>query len=354
MKNPFTGESSGLNCNLESKTTTRCAVMVFRVAVLVLLFYRPADCVESLLYFEAQAVAGYSSRSDEVLYYSHMPEVVMQKPSIGLDYLCRLSGKRGDFGAFALQYRLAWDESDRSAEHQIYNAYFKYKFSRSDLWVGHNRPALGLSSYFDGHGLLLQTLPMNGFGFDRDWGIGSFKDFQWGNISFSITNGAGMPARFNGNYLAAARISKGFLNQDNYVFGASAGFGQTLMTMGYEVMEDDPEKLALAGVDAAYIWNRYEVRMDVLAGENHGENAGAVFVRGGINLLEEGRLKLEIQPVYLQTAGNANSVIEAGASFQATPDIAVRTLYQHDRDAEDHRVVVQVYLYKKVQAQPAI
>jgi hypothetical protein len=308
----------------------------------------PAKGADSLFYLEAQGVAGYSSESDSAIYYSHNPEDTMQKPSVGIDFLHRFSADTGDFGAFALQYRLAWDEPGHQVEHQIYNAYFKYKASWSDFWLGHNRPAMGLSSYLDGHGLLLQTLPMNGFGFDRDWGIGSFKDFQWGNISFSLTNGAGMPARFNGNYLAAARISKGFLNQDNYTFGASAGFGETLMTMGYDVIENDPARLALAGVDAAYIWNQFEIRMDILTGKNRGEDAGAVFFRAGINLLDEGRLKLELQPVYLKNGNNENRVISTAASFQATADVSVKTMYQYDRDEKDHRVMVQVYLYQKI------
>ncbi len=335
-----------MSCNVALKTPLRHAVVVL-VCMAAAFFSGTAEGADSLLYLEAQAIAGYSGKADDAIFYSHMPDDVMQKPSVGIDYLRRFSGDAGDFGAFALQYRLAYDESDHRVQHQIYNAYFKYKAPWSDLWVGHNRPALGISSYLDGHGLLLQTLPMNGFGFDRDWGIGSFKDLQWGNISLSLTNGAGMPARFNGNYMAAARISKGFINQDNYTLGASAGFGEILETMGYDVMEDEPAGLALAGVDAAYIWNQFEIRMDVLAGKNRGEAAGAIFLRGGVNLLDEGRLKLEVQPVFLKNGSNENQVISTGVSFQTTADVSIKTMYQYDRDAEDHRVVMQMYLYQK-------
>ena len=314
----------------------------------VLVLQGTAGGAESLFFLEAQAIAGYSSSAEETVYYSHMPDEAMQKPSVGFDFLRRFSGDQGDFGSFALQYRLAYDELNHEAEHQIYNAYFKYKAGWSDLWLGHNRPALGLSTYLDNHGLLLQGLPMDGFGFDRDWGVGTFKDFTWGNISTSLTNGAGMPARFNGNYLAAVRISRGFLNQDNFTVGASVGFGETLMTMGYEVMDDDPERLALAGFDAAYIWDRFEIRMDLLAGENRGESAGALLFRGGINLLDEGRLKLEFQPVFLKTGNDENSVIASAAAFQLTSDVSLKTMYRYDRDAEDHRIVMQVYIYRKL------
>jgi hypothetical protein len=344
-KKSFTEGPSVLTYRLFLNTAWQCATAL---ALIITLFSGPANGADSLIYLEAQGVAGYSSRENETRFYSHMPEDAMQKPSVGIDFLQRFSGGAGDFGAFALQYRLAYDEADHRMEHQIYNAYFKYKASWSDLWVGHNRPAMGLSSYLDGHGLLLQTLPMNGFGFDRDWGIGSFKDFTWGNISCSLTNGAGMPARFNGNYLAAARISKGFLNQDNYSLGASAGIGETLMTMGYDVIEDDPVTLALAGVDAAYIWNQFEIRLDILMGENRGEHAGAVFFRGGINLLDEGRLKLELQPVYLKNGNAENAVISTAASFQTTADVSIKTMHQYNRDEKDHRIVLQVYLYQKM------
>ena len=41
---------------------------------------------------EAQAVGGYSSAAREAIYYSMMPLDAMQKPSVGFDWLRRLSG----------------------------------------------------------------------------------------------------------------------------------------------------------------------------------------------------------------------------------------------------------------------
>lgn len=322
----------------------------FIISALAGVFFMAGSALAAdyLLYLEAQGVAGYSSQTDDVGYYSHMPEEAMQKPSLGFDFLKRFSGESGDFGAAALQFRLAYDDFDNDLQPQVYNAYFKYKAGWSDLWVGHNRPALGLSSYFDTHALLLPTLPMNGFGFDRDWGAGSYKDFDWGNVSLSVTTGTGMPVRFEGNYLAAARISKGILNQDNYNAGLSVSYGETLAVMGYEVMDDDPEETALGGADASYLWDIFEIRGEVMAGEIRDESATAVFLRGGMNLLEEGRLKLEAQPVYLKTGGRDNYQLAAGLSYQLTGDIALRTMYQYDDDMEDHRVVAQVYLYKGI------
>jgi hypothetical protein len=322
--------------------------IVISILVGILIWVSESGAEDYLLYLEAQGVAGYSGDSNDVSYYSHMPEDVMQKPSLGFDFLKRFSDSYGDFGAFALQYRLAYDDFDDNLESQVYNAYFKYKAGWSDLWIGHNRTAMGLSSYLDSHALLLQPLPMNGFGFDRDWGIGSYRDFEWGNFGVSVTTGSGMPIRFDGNYLAAARISRGFLNQDNYNIGLSAGVGKTLGVMGYEIMDHEPKQTALVGADAAYVWNLFEVRMEIMGGENRDESTVAAFFRGGVNLMEEGRLKLEIQPVYMHFEHDDNYQLAGGASYMLTGDITLRSMYLYDHDMDDYRVVLQVYWYKKV------
>lgn len=308
----------------------------------------PAAAENYLLYLEAQGIAGYSSKTDDISYYSHMAEEVMQEPSAGIDFLKRLSGAHGDFGALALQYRLAYDDFEDRWQSQVYNAYFKYKAGWSDIWLGHNRPAMGLSSYLDSHGLLLQPLTMNGFGFDRDWGAGSYKDFDWGNGAFSVTTGTGMPVRFNGNYLAAARVSKGYLSRDNYNVGLSASYGETLGVMGYEVIDGDPKETALAGLDGTYLWDFFETRIEVMAGQNRDEDALAALFRGGLNLLDEGRLKLEFQPVYLKIDNENNYQLAVGASYLLTADMALRSMYLYDDDMEDHRFVIQIYMYKKV------
>ncbi len=151
---------------------------------------QPGHAQGSLFYLEAQAVGGYSSAAREAIYYSMMPLDAMQKPGVGFDWLARLSGEGGDFGVVGVQARLAYNhEPDREVQLQLYNAWFKYKAGFADLWIGHDRPALGLSSYFDTHGLLLPTLAMMGWGFDRDWGAGFYRDFPWGNLAGSLTDG---------------------------------------------------------------------------------------------------------------------------------------------------------------------
>ena len=159
-----------------------------------------AAASDQLLYFEAQGIAGYSTELGKPIYYSMNPDAEMQKPSLGFDYLKRFSGESGDWGTFALQFRAALtvngiDKADSVKwEPQVYNAYLKVKTPGPYVWVGHNRPAFGLGSYFDSHGLLLRTLPIQGFGYDRDWGGGLYKDFSWGDISASLTAGSFLAA----------------------------------------------------------------------------------------------------------------------------------------------------------------
>ncbi len=152
-----------------------------------------------------------------------------------------------------------------------------------------------------------------------------------------------MPLHFKGNYLASARISKGVLARDNYNLGLSAAWGDVLETMGYELMSDEPVSFRMASLDFAYLRTRYESRLEIIAIERMDDPAWAVFWRGSVNLLEENRLKLEIQPFLLKAMGVDLSV---GASYQATADLALRAMYQYLNSSEDNRIVFQVYYYR--------
>jgi len=314
------------------------------VIALFLLCPHPARAQGSLFYLEAQAVGGYSSDAREAIYYSMMPLDVMQKPSVGFDWLQRLSNESRDFGVIGVQARLAYNhEPDRELELQLYNAWIKYKAGFADFWIGHDRPALGLSFYFDSHGLLLPTLAMMGWGFDRDWGAGFSRDFPWGNLAASFTAGSGMPLYFKGNHLISARVSKGVLERDNFNLGLSAAWGDVLETMGYELISDKPEPFRLASLDFTYLRTRYESRLELIASERMDDPAWALFWRGSVNFLEENRLKLEIQLFLLKAMGVDPSV---GASYQATADLAFRAMYQYINSSEDNRIVLQVYYYR--------
>ena len=127
----------------------------------------------NLLYFEIQGVISYRDDPGEFVWYSHHEHETMQKPSLGFDFVRRSRGRGRDSGYLAIQGRLAYDEHKSSRiEPQLYNAYYNFKIVRSDLWVGHNKTALGLSSYLDNHALLMPDNSMSNLNFDRDWGLG--------------------------------------------------------------------------------------------------------------------------------------------------------------------------------------
>lgn len=302
-----------------------------------------------LFFLEVQGIAGYSTGRKKAIFYSLSREDVMQKPGLGFDYILRLSGRSRDIGALAVQARLGFDpEEGGKAEFQLYNAYFKYKGGFADIWAGHSRPALGLSSSLDSHALLLPTLAMIGYGFDRDWGAGLSRDFAWGNAAASLTAGSGMPLDLKGNYLAAARVSKGALGRDNYSVGLSVAGGKILDIMGCQLMSDEPIDFRCVSADLTYLWNNLEGRAEVLAGRKDRTNVLAVFGRLGANLIQEGWLKIEVQPVVMKTEADWETLLSGGVSFQATADLALRAMVQRESAGKDTRIVFQVYYYKGI------
>ena len=331
--------------------------MTSRLLLAVFAFFLFAGGVRAegqLLFFEAQGIAGYSSDLGKPVYYSMNPDAEMQKPSVGFDYLKRFSGESGDWGTFALQARAALtvnglDGADGIKwEPQVYNAYFKVKTPGPYVWVGHNRPAFGLGSYFDSHGLLLRTLAIQGFGYDRDWGGGLYKDFSWGDIAASLTTGSGMPVYTNGNSMSTARISYGVLSRDNYNVGFSAGYGNTLDTMGYNLRDPKPQEMRLVGADFALLWNRFEHRIDTLAGRWLDQDSYALMYRLGFNVDPENRLKLEFQPTYWKFGDDRDWQAAFCVSSQVTSNLTLRLMYQYDHNSTDSSVVLQFYYYRPI------
>ncbi|MCK7470483.1 MAG: hypothetical protein MZU95_06590 [Desulfomicrobium escambiense] len=56
-----------------------------------------------------------------------------------------------------------------------------------------------------------------------------------------------MPLYFKGNFLAAARVSKGVPARDNYSVGLSLAHGDVLETMGYTLVGPEPLRLDRRG-----------------------------------------------------------------------------------------------------------
>jgi len=362
-RNTGTMEYWNIGKRTENKISFSTLVPFFHCFILpiflVLFLAETGQAADHLLYFEAQGIAGYSSELGKGIFYSQNPDAEMQKPSLGFDYLKRFSGESGDWGTFALQGRLALvvdaENGDRvKLEPQIYNAYFKVKTLGPYVWIGHNRPAFGLSSYFDSHGLILRTLAIEGFGYDRDWGVGMYKDFSWGDISASATTGSGMPIRFRDNYMTAARVSYGVLSKDNMNLGFSLGYGNTLDTMGYKLRASDPQRMALAGLDFTFLRNNFEHRFDFLGGKWLDNETYAFFYRFGVNLDQEGRFKIEAQPTYWKTGEEKTFELGLCFSVLATSNLTVRLGYFYDHtsaeggNTNDNRVLLQLYYYRPV------
>lgn len=303
----------------------------------------------SLFYLELQAAGAFSTASDRFELFSLAAEDVMQKPSLGFDLVQRFSGRGRDIGVLAVQARLVYDEEGEHAlQPQLYNAYFRLKTRFANIWAGHNRPALGVSSVLDGHALLLPAPAMLGYGFDRDWGVGLERDFAWGGAAASLTAGSGMPLHLKGNYLAAARVFKGVLARDNYSLGLSLAHGNILETMGYTLVDPEPFGWTAVSVDASHAWRNVENRAEVLLGRRAGAGEFLFFLRSGLALLEEGRLKVEVQPVIARRAGDWQVLLGSGLTYLLNADLAGRFMVLYDRERRDARFAVQLYFYKRL------
>jgi hypothetical protein len=302
----------------------------------------------SLFYVEFQAVGAYAAASDRIELFSLMPDDVMQKPSLGFDFVQRLTGKTADIGRLAVQARLAYDQSGHKLEPQLYNAYVRFKPGFANVWIGHNRPAMGLASALDNHGLLLPDPTMIGYGFDRDWGVGLDRDFAWGGVAASLTAGSGMSLHLKGSYLAAARIFKGVLSRDDLSVGLSLSQGNTFETTGYQVADSGPVSWTAAGLDVSSLWRNLENRAELLLGRRDGAGTFLLFWRSGLALLEEGRLRIEAQPAITRRAGSWHYSLGSGLTYLLSADLTSRFMVYYDQERRDTKFVIQLYYYKRL------
>ena len=221
-----------------------------RLLVLTLCLISPIllNAQSRILFGEAQIVGSWESISNEVRPYSMHSHEAMQRPSVGFDLLQRFGSQGRDWGYLAVQGRLAWDENRSShLEAQLYNAYLNLKAPWFDTWIGHNKPALGLSSTLDNHAALLMDNTMSGLVLDRDWGIGVNLDRQSPELKLSFTTGSGMSLYQDESWLLAGRAALGRFNQDNYSLGASFATGNMFKTMGYNIMHNKVPPAGISG-----------------------------------------------------------------------------------------------------------
>lgn len=322
------------------------ALLLGLLLVLTLPSMLPAQ--SHLISLEAQGVAAYTTATDELQYYSHHAHDAMQRPSLGFDYLGRFGGSTRDIGYLAIQARLAYaEEEDSGVQAQLYNAFFNWKAHGVDIWLGHNKPALGLSSYMDNHALMLADNSMSALNFDRDWGVGMLMDRDAFNLRASVSTGSGMPLYVGENHLLALRAGIGDQARDNRTLGLSLSKGKVLRSMGYNVMHNNKlHDVITLGADASLRWLDWDLKADILAGEYDGDRAYAALGRVGWFLLPEDSMLLEAQALAGELKGARAQDYSVGLSWQATSSLSVRGTYTYSEPTANHRVALQLYYLK--------
>ncbi|MDR2104839.1 MAG: hypothetical protein LBP51_03680 [Deferribacteraceae bacterium] len=333
----------------------------FLTAAIIFFSFSKLFAAESLLFWEAQGVAGYSSLEKKTVYRSseniYEP---MQKNSIGFDYIRKLSTAAREFGSIALQARLAYNVDEDKPEYQLYNAFLKLKSPAADIWIGHNRTAFGLSSYTDAHSELLMPLTAYEYGYERDWGVGLQRDFQTGDIRFSLTSATGMPLEYHGNYLAALRYSHGVLVRDQYNAGLSILAGEVMQTRGFKFINHDLRSTYLADLDFAFLGGYgIEYRFEFVAGVQEDEECYAAYNKIGLNWLDFDAYKAEYQFV-LSRKGDISTISNAfSVSYRLTSYLKIALMYEYmqmfddsmssmgmSKTSIDNRITAQAYYYR--------
>lgn len=311
-----------------------------------------AQSRNALFFFELQAVSAYNFSQKSFEFYSYLPHHAMQKSGPGLETLVRFYRRSSDLGYFSLQLRAVYDEDkDQPLRFQLYNAFFRLKTGLANFWLGHSKPALGLNYSLDNHALLLPDATMLGHNFDRDWGLGLSRDFRQGDLALSLTTGSGMKLKFQRNFLLSGRISYGVLARDNFNFGFSAFTGRVLEEMAEEEQTSSLIPWSGLALDVTYFWLNWESRLEINMGRRAGLPWHLVFLRPGLNLLEEGRLKLEAQLSLLKHGGDGGGwsyLVGPAITYRLNSDLALRSMFLYDRQARSSRLVLQIYYYRKI------
>jgi hypothetical protein len=120
------------------------------------------------------------------------------------------------------------------------------------------------------------------------------------------------------------------------------------MAMGYGTALSDPVDWTVGGLDATYLWRNFEHRAEVLVGRRDGLLSALAFYRAGLALLEEGRLKFELQPALWRQAGAWDHALGGGLTYLFNADLAGRFMVFRDSSRGGVRFVFQLYYYKGV------
>ena len=293
-----------------------------------------------LFYGEIQGIGGYSSAEHKGILHSGMKHDSMQKNSVGFDFI-----KTHSFLSLSLQFRLAYDDNKKHLQPQIYNAYAKLSLPVGRVWLGHNRPAFGLNSYWDLHADLLGGLTMYGIGQELDWGLGYEKDTSWGDIRTALTLGSSMDARTQGNWAWSGRISYGILNQQNWNTGLSVWAGKPLEMMGYHVVNTHTQNTFLVGWDGALNCLNTEQKAQISVGKLYGEHTTSLLYRMTLGLDSEQRWQAALQSIIFHLPSQTQFIFGPQLSYQASQTVTLSSAYQSNTHTNDHRVLGQIYIY---------
>ena len=118
--------------------------------------------------------------------------------------------------------------------------------------------------------------------------------------------------------------------------------------MGYTLADPDPAAWTAAGLDWSFAWRNLESRAEILVGRRGGAGTFLAFWRPGLSLLEEGRLKIELQPALMRRAGDWDYSLGSGLTYLFNADLAGRFMVLRDSAGPGMRFVVQLYYYKRL------
>lgn len=327
--------------------------MLFAASLVLALAFSPtplsARSRSALFFIELQGVSAFNFSRNSFESFSYLSHHPMQKNGLGLEALVRFYRRKADLGFLSLQARVVYDqEPAHRISFQLYNAFFRLKTPAADIWAGHSKPALGLNYSLDNHALLLPDATMLGHNLDRDWGVGLHRDFSWGDSALSLTTGSGMSLKFHRNYLLSGRISYGVLTRDNYNIGISAFTGRVFEGMEGEEPMSSPIPWSGISIDTTYFWLNLETRLEVNLGRRAGESWHLVFLRPGLNLMDEGRLKLEAQLGLLKHGSGWSYLAGPGLTYRLNADLALRAMFLYDGQARSYRLALQLYFYRSI------
>ncbi|MBM4403535.1 MAG: hypothetical protein FJ042_04005 [Candidatus Cloacimonetes bacterium] len=324
------------------------AKSLFLLLMIVFFHSVPLPAGTNLLNLEIQAVGKYDLSNSEFQPYSHHKHDAMQKPSIGFDYIHRLRGKSRDWGYVSIQSRLAYDElRENKIEAQLYNAFLNWKAPWLDLWIGHNKPALGLSSYLDNHAQLLIDNTMTALNFDRDWGVGANYETETIDLKLSLTTGSGMPLYLDETYLVSGRLGVGDLAKGNSTVGVSFAAGEVLHSMGYNVMHGEKaHQTMVGGVDGSMRYLDWETAADLILGSYDEYYAYTGLLRLNHYLFPEDRASIMTQAQFTRLKNVTDQNYAVAMQYKISPALTLRAMYNYRHLTENHTVSAQLFYYR--------